>query len=109
MSAVAVKNDLVNVAKKFGDVDTVVSEAVRRYAIEQCIERVENARIRIREFEKRYGAAYPTFAKRVQTDAKFLRRIESKNPVWEEDAMEWKYRLEETAEWTETLASILKQ
>jgi hypothetical protein len=109
MSAVTVKNDLVNVAKKFGDVDTVVSEAVRRYAIEQCIERVENARARIREFEKRYGAPYPAFAKRVQTDTPFLRRIELKNPVWEEDAMEWKYRLEETAEWTETLASILKQ
>jgi len=108
MSAVAVKSDLVNIAKKFGGVDTVVSEAVRRYAIEQCTERVETARAKIREYEKRYGTAYPAFARRVQTDAKYLRHIESKNPVWEEDAMEWKYRLEETAEWTETLASILK-
>ncbi len=109
MSAVAVKNDLLNVAKKFGDVDTVVSEAVRRYAIERCIEHVETARTKIREYEKRYGTTYSTFAKRVRSDGKFLRRVESKNPVWEEDAMEWKYRLEEAAEWTEILASILKK
>ena len=109
MPAVAIKRDLVNVAKKFGDVDTVVAEAVRRYAIEQSIERMEHARAKIREYEKRYGVAYPVFARRIRTDAKFLRHIESKFPVWEEDAMEWEYRIDEATEWTETLANILNK
>ena len=109
MSAVAVKNDLLTVAKKFGDIDTVVSEAVRRYAIEQCIERVETARAKIRGYEKQYGATFPVFARRVRQDAKFVKRVESKNPVWEQDTMEWKYRIEEADEWTATLASILKK
>lgn len=109
MAAVAVKKDLLSVAKLFGDVDTVVSDAVRRYAIDRCVERIELARAKIRGYEQAYGASYTTFARRVQTDAGFLRRVESKNPLWEEDAMEWKYRLEEVEEWTETLESILKK
>lgn len=108
MSAIAVKSDLLNIAKKFGDVDTVVAEALRRYAIERCADRIEAARAKIREYEKRYGVSYPIFARRVQTDAKFLRRVEAKNPMWEEDAIEWQYRLEEVTEWTKTLERILK-
>jgi len=109
MSAVAVKSDLLNVAKKFGDVDTVVAEALRHYAIDQSVERIEAARVKIRGYEKKYGASYATFAHQVQTDAKFLRRIEAKHPLWEEDALEWKYRLDEVEEWTATLENILKR
>jgi hypothetical protein len=45
----------------------------------------------------------------VQTDSKFLHRVQVKNPVWEEDAGEWKYRIEEAQEWTATLERILNQ
>ena len=109
MSAVAVKKDLLNVARLFGDVDTVVSEAVRRYAIDRSVERIESARSKIRSYEQSYGVAYKVFAQKIQTDARFLQRMESKHPLWEEDAIEWKYRSEEVAEWTKTLESILKQ
>ncbi|MBI4791012.1 MAG: hypothetical protein HY782_28615 [Chloroflexi bacterium] len=109
MSAVAVKDDLLNVAKLFGDVETVITDAVRHYAIDQCVERIESARAKIREYEVKFGTDYLTFASRVQTDAEFLRRIEAKNPLWEEDAMEWKYRSDEVVEWTQTLERILKQ
>jgi hypothetical protein len=108
MSAVAVKGDLLKVAKKFGDLDTVVSDALRRYTVDRCVERIEKGRAKIRAYEKKYGVAYPVFARRVQTDAKFLRRIESKDPAWEQDAIEWQYCIEEVAEWTETLERILR-
>jgi hypothetical protein len=109
MSAVAVKDELLNVAKLFGDVDAVVSDAVRRYAIDRCLERIESARAKIRGYEKEYGVEYPVFARKVQTNAKFLQRVESKHPVWEEDALEWKHRTEEVEEWTKTLERILRQ
>ncbi len=109
MSAVAVKKDLLNVARLFGDVDTVVSDAVRRYAIDRSVERIESARSRIRDYEQKYGVTYRVFAQKIQTDARFLQRVESKYPLWEEDAIEWKYRSEEVEEWTKTLESILRQ
>ena len=109
MSAVAVKKDLLNVARLFGDVDTVVSDAVRRYAIDRSVERIELARSKVRGYEQEYGVAYKVFAQKVQMDVRFLQRVESRHPLWEEDAMEWKYRTEEVEEWTKTLESILKQ
>jgi hypothetical protein len=109
MSAVAVKKDLLNVARLFGDVDTVVSDAVRRYAIDRSVERIESARAKVRGYEQGYGVAYKIFDQKIQTDARFLQRVESRHPLWEEDAIEWKYRTEEVEEWTKTLESILKQ
>jgi hypothetical protein len=106
MSAVTVKGDLLKVARKFGDVDTIVVDALRRYTIDRCVERIEKARARIRTYEKKYRVTYPVFARRVQTDAGFLRHVESKNPVWEQDAIEWQYCIEEVKEWTETLERI---
>lgn len=103
MSAVAVKQDLLSIAKRFGDVDTVVSDAVRRYAIDRSVERIEAARAKVRAYEKQYGITYASFAQKIQTDAMSLRRVESKNPLWEEDAMEWKHGVEEVEEWTRTL------
>ncbi len=109
MSAVPLKDDLLNVAKLFGDVDTVVSDAVRRYAIDRCVERIEFARGKILDYEKEYGVSYKIFSRKIQTDEKFLKRAEFRHVSWEEDAIEWKYRTEEIEEWTKTLESILKQ
>ena len=109
MTAIALNNDLVNVARLFGDVNLVISDAVRRYAIEQSVGRIESARLQIRAYEKKYGVDYKRFARKVQTDSKFLHRVQVKNPVWEEDASEWKYRIEEAQEWTATLERILNQ
>jgi len=47
-----------------------------------------------------YGVAYKILAQKIQTDANFLQRVESRRPLWEEDVMEWKHRTEETEEWT---------
>ncbi len=109
MSAVAVRSDLLKIAKKFGDPNTIVSDALRRYTIERCVERIELARAKIRAYEKKYRVAYPVFARQVKTDSQFLRRAEAKNPAWEADAMEWQYRLAEVEEWTAILDRILAE
>ena len=62
------------------------------------VERIKSARAKIRGYEKKYGVPYQVFARLVQTDGRFLRRVERKNPAWEEDAMEWAYRFEEIEE-----------
>ncbi len=109
MSAVAVKEELLQVATLFGDAEAVIADAVRRYAIDHCVERIEAARHKIRAYEAMYGAGYKAFSERVQTDESFLKRVEKKNVIWEEDAIEWKHRVEEVEEWTKTLERILKQ
>ena len=103
------KDEWVKTARLFGDVETVMADALRRYAIDKCIQKIEQARAKIKVYESRYECDYNTFSLKVQTDEDFLRRVEKINPVWEEDAMEWDYRLKETAEWMQKLEDTLQQ
>jgi len=109
MPAVTVKDELVDVARLFGEVDTVLTEALRRYVIDQCIRKIEEAADKIKSYERKYGYSYDTFSTKIQTDEAFLERVEQQNPLWEEDTMEWKYRVEEEREWTRRLEDILKK
>jgi len=103
------KDEWVKTASLFGDVETVVADALRRYAVDKCIQKIEQARAKIKAYENRYGCDYDTFSLKVQTDEDFLRGVEKINPVWEEDAMEWDYRLKELAEWMQKLEDTLQQ
>ena len=69
-------------------------------------ERIVRARAKICAYEHQSGVPYIAFARRVQPDAEFLREVESRNPLWEEDAMEWKHRSDEVVEWTQTLERL---
>jgi hypothetical protein len=103
------KDEWVKTASLFGDVETVMTDALRRYAIDKCIQKIEQARAKIKIYETRYECDYDTFSLKVQTDEDFLMRVEKINSVWEEDAMEWDYRLKELAEWMQKLEDTLKR
>jgi len=103
------KDEWVKIAGLFGDVETVITDALRRYAVDKCIQKIEQARAKIKAYENRYGCDYDTFSLKVQTDEDFLRGLEKINPVWEEDAMEWDYRLKELTEWMQKLEDTLQQ
>jgi len=103
------KDEWVKTASLFGDVETVIADALRHYAIDKCIQKIEQARAKIKAYESKYGCDYDTFSLKVQTDEDFLRRVEEINLIWEEDAMEWDYRLKELAEWMQKLEDTLQQ
>jgi len=83
------KDEWVKTARLFGDVETVIAK--------------------IKVYESRYECDHDTFSLKIQTDEDFLRRVEKVNPVWEEDAMEWDYRLKEINEWMQKLEATLQQ
>lgn len=93
------KDEWVKTASLFGDVETVMADALRHYAIDKCIHKIEQARAKNKIYESRYECDYDTFSLKVQSDEDFLQGVEKINPVWEEDAMEWDYRLKELTEW----------
>jgi hypothetical protein len=91
MSAVAVREGYTNTLRVFGEVDTLVNEAVERYLIQRVVERIKLAREKAREFEKRYGLDYQTFSRRVQLDEGFYDQVSAGNPLWEQDWLAWEY------------------
>lgn len=89
----------VELAHEFGDIDAIVEDALRAYFLTQSQVRMNEAERRIAAYRQKYQCEYDAFSRLVQTDDRFLSRVEACNPLWEADAMEWQYWLEEQAAW----------
>ena len=109
MLSVPIASEWVETAQLFGDIESVVKDALRSYSIEKCQQRVNEAAARIAGYNRKYGCDYDRFRRSVQTDKDFLVRIESQNPLWEEDAMEWEYWIEEQQAWRNRLDVISRR
>jgi hypothetical protein len=104
-------------------IGSVVTQAINKYAemfiphrgglfyfcIEQCLKHIRDAASKIAVYNKKYNCNYETFTNAVQTDKEFLLDMESRNPLWEEDSMEWEYWHEEYRAWQNRLEIILQQ
>ncbi|MCI0495591.1 hypothetical protein L0Z72_11365 [candidate division KSB1 bacterium] len=107
MTTVALEKEWIETAQLFGDVKNIVKEALRVYAIQQCQQRAENATAKVEVFNRKYNRDYEKFKESIQTDYNFLQKIESEYPMWEQDAIEWEYWLEEQQTWRNRLTTIL--
>ena len=45
----------------------------------------------------------------VSTDQPFLDAVNREHPMWEADAIEWVYRIEEVQTWRERLQKVLRE
>ena len=109
MLSVPVANEWIETARLFGDEESVIKDALRKYFIEQCQQRISEATAQVAGYSQKYHSDYKDFQRDIQTDESFLTRIEAKNPLWEEDAMEWEYWLEEQQSWLNRLGDILRR
>jgi len=109
MATVFIENEWIETAKLLGDVRSIVREALRAYFVQQCQKRIADADDKIGAYDRKYNFDYKTFKKSVQTDEEFLTKIESQNPLWEQDAIEWEYRIEEKQTWNSQLTAILQR
>ena len=109
MTTVTIEKEWVETAQLFGDAKSIVQEALRTYSIQQCQQRISNATAKIEIYKRQYNCNYKTFKESIQTDEGFMAKIESQNPLWEQDAIEWEYWLEEQQAWRNQLATILQR
>ena len=109
MSTISIEDKWIDTVQLFGEVEQVVQEALRTYLIEQCQQRLDRASARIAIYQKKYGCSYDKFRQLIQTDEKFLAKVETQTPLWEEEAMEWEYWLEEQRTWRSRLNTILQR
>jgi hypothetical protein len=106
MATVSIKNVYLEMLSPIGRVDSIVEEAVRKYLIDKCVERLEKAKSKIREFEKRYSCHYSDFCLTI-SDENQLEKVEKEHPTWEADNAEWEYWQKELEEWKTKLEDIL--
>ncbi len=109
MDSIALEQEWVETAQLFGDAKSIVKEALRTYAIEQCQRRIDEAAAKIAVYARKYGMDHERFVKEIQIDEEFLNEVESENSMWEQDVMEWEYWLEEKKTWHVQLATIMQR
>ena len=106
MAAVTIKGTYLEILSAIGRVESMVEEAVRKYLIDKCVEILEKAKVKTREFEKRYNCQYSDFYLTI-SDENQLEKIEKTYPTWEADFTEWEYWQKELEEWKAKLEDIL--
>ena len=97
------------ILQALGNPKTVATSALRRYLVDVCLQRIEQAERQIGDYEQRYGFDYETFNRQIGTDETFLQTTNQNHPTWEADAIEWEYRLEELQTWQTRLEKILSE
>jgi len=108
MQTILIDDKWAETIQLFGDTESVIKEALKLYSVEQCKQRFQKAAKQLAVYNEKYNCNYDYFKHAIQTDENFLSKIESQNPLWEEDAMEWEYWSEEYQEWQNRLEDILK-
>ena len=109
MLSIPLQSQLMETLKIFGDAETVAVAALRHYALDRCLQRIEQAEQRIAHYEAQYGMPYETFNRRVCTDPTFLDKANLEHPTWEADAIEWVERIEEARQWRQRSELILQE
>ncbi len=97
------------ILQALGNPEAVATSALRRYLVDICWQRIEQAERRIAEYEQKYGMSYAVFNQQLGDDEAFLRATHQNYPTWEADAVEWDYRLEELQTWQKRLERILRE
>lgn len=109
MTTISLEDKRIETARLFGDAESVVREALKAYLSDQCRKHVPESSEKLSLYTEKYGCDYAAFRHSVQTDGAFLELLEAREPLWEEDAMEWEYWTEEHQAWQNQLGTILKQ
>ena len=106
---IPIQETLLESLRGLGEPERVAEAALRRYAVDNCWQHIERAERKIVAYEGQYGLDYTTFNQRVCTDQPFLDAVNREHPMWEADAIEWVYRIEEVQTWRERLQKVLRE
>lgn len=104
---ISLQNNLLDIVQVLGEPDAVIPAAVRQYVVDRCLQKLDVAEARIADYVRKYGSDYERVSERASTDQMYLDKLNRDYPLWEADAVEWQYRLEEVELWRTRLTRAL--
>jgi hypothetical protein len=107
MATVTIKTDYIKILDALGSVNVIVEDAIRKYLVDKCVERIESSKRKIEEFVEKYNCNYAEFISKI-SNAEGLKAVEKISLNWEGDMTEWEYWENELKEWKARLEDILK-
>lgn len=108
LTNLAIKDEIVTMLNYFGEPSQMANYALQDFLVKKCQEKISQAKIRIEWYEQKYQSNFNQFRTRIQSDEVYVNNIEEKvEKLWEEDILDWEYRIKELEEWKKKLACIL--
>ena len=108
MATITIKNSYLDLLDAFGSANILLEDAIRKYLVDKCVERIGKSKRKISELEKRYSCNYAEFISKI-SNAEGSKVVEKISPHWEGDMTEWEYWENELKEWKTRLEDILMQ
>jgi hypothetical protein len=106
MPAITIEKGYLEILDALGSVNAIVEDAIRKYLIDKCVERIEKSKRKIDELEKKYDCNYAEFIETISNEES-LKAVEETKSSWELDITEWEYWEKELEEWKMRLEDIL--
>jgi len=98
MATITIKKGYLEILNTLGSADTIVENALRKYLIDKCVERIEKSKRKIVGLEKKYDSSYAEFIKTISNE-EGVKGVEKISQEWEGDMTEWEYWEKELEEW----------
>ena len=98
MATVSIKKGYLEILNTLGSADAIVENALRKYLIDKCVERIEKSKRKIAGLEKKYDCNYAEFIKTISNEER-IKGVEKISQDWEGDVTEWEYWEKELEEW----------
>lgn len=107
MATLTLKAKYIDVLQAIGNLDDVLEQAVRQYALKKIQARINEIQAKVRTFETKYGMTYSEFNSRVMADDRFTTELWAGEPTWEADFSAWEHYTEGLREWQQRLNTLL--
>jgi hypothetical protein len=108
MTIVSIKEEYAEILNSFGDLESAIDLALKRYTIEQITTKILEFKQKNIYFENKYQRDYLSFCQKIQQDENFVNYVENNiEKLWEIDLSDWEFSYRGIADWTEKLQTIL--
>ncbi len=106
-SKVEIRDNLLETLESLGDVEQAVDTALRRYTVEQILDKIAELQAEDRQWQEKYGCDYETFSEQMATDEVFHSHVEQNiNSQWEADLIHWEFAHEGVEDWRRHLETL---
>jgi hypothetical protein len=106
-TTVRIEDRLFETLESLGDVERAVQTALRRYTVEQIVDKISGLQAEDRRWQEKCGCDYETFVEKMASDKAFHQNVEQRlNPMWEEDLIHWEFCHEGVRDWRSHLEAL---
>ncbi|GBF80805.1 hypothetical protein [Aphanothece sacrum] len=108
MITVSIKDEYAEILSNFGNLESAIDLALKRYTIEQITTKIAGLKQKNLNYQNKYKTDYFTFCQKIQQDETFINYIETKvEKLWEIDLSDWEFSYQGIIDWTVKLQTIL--